>query len=243
MRVAQHVRNLVSVIGRSSPVNLFRTKPLRSRAIVLAALALSSAVAHADEFGLSGKYYVGSNGESSYSMQIAVPPGGGGLAPNLALSYSSQQGDGYMGLGWALTGLPSITRCAPTLAQDGVVGTITYTMTDKFCLDGQRLMAISGTYGADGTEYHTERDSYSRIISHGTTGNGPTWFEVHTKDGVELDFGYAPDPASAPSSNSHVVVQGRAVIPRVASPSDIEDALERLRAKLMDLKDQIRPDR
>ena len=60
-------------------------------------------------------------------------------------------------------------------------------------MDGERLVAISGSYGADGTEYRTEIDSYNKIISHGTAGTGPAWFEVHTKSGQVMEFGHTTD--------------------------------------------------
>jgi hypothetical protein len=79
----------------------------------------------------------------------------------------SQGRNGLLGLGWHLEGLPSIGRCPRTIAQDGVRGSINYDANDRFCLDGQRLVAISGTYGADGTEYRTEIESFSKVISRG----------------------------------------------------------------------------
>src|SRR4029077_17562705 len=110
-----------------------------------------------------------------------------------SLSYNSQSGNGIVGVGWSLLGLLSIGRCPKTVVQDGVSGAVTFANTDRFCLDGQRLVAISGTYGADGTEYRTEVDGFSRIISHGTAGNGPAWFEVHTKSGQIMQFGNTTD--------------------------------------------------
>src|SRR6185503_7906548 len=115
------------------------------------------------------------------------------MEPKLALVYNSQSGNGLLGVGWNLEGLSSITRCPRTMAQDGVRGAINYDANDRFCLDGQRHMAISGTYGADGTEYRTERESFTKVISYGTAGNGPVWFEVRTKDGRVLDYGHTDD--------------------------------------------------
>src|SRR5262249_6319344 len=100
---------------------------------------------------------------------------------------------GILGLGWSLGGLPSIGRCATTIATDGVRGAVTYTDNDPFCLEGQRLIAVSGGNWQGGTEYRTQIESFSRIISHGRNGNGPSWFEVHTKSGQIMQFGNTPD--------------------------------------------------
>ena len=32
-----------------------------------------------------------------------------------------------------------------------------------------------------------------KIVAHGSTGNGPDWFEVHTRNGQTLEFGHTPD--------------------------------------------------
>src|SRR5262249_36268843 len=98
-----------------------------------------------------------------------------------------------VGMGWSLSGLPSIVRCPRTFAQDGVSGGVNFDSNDRFCMDGQRLMVVSGAYGADGAEYRTEIETFTRGISHGAAGNGPAWFEVHTKSGQILQFGNTTD--------------------------------------------------
>ena len=150
---------------------------------------------------LPGQFSVGPTGAATYRIPIAVPPGTAGMAPSLSLDYSSQNGNGLLGMGWTLSGLPSIGRCPQTMAQDGVIGGINFNSYDRFCLEGQRLVAISGSYGADGAEYRTEIDSYSRILSHGAAGTGPAWFEVHTKSGQVMEFGHTAD--------SQILAQGK----------------------------------
>lgn len=59
----------------------------------------------------------------------------------------------------------------------------------------------SGSYGGDGAEYRTEIDSFSRIVSRGSAGNGPAWFEVRTKSGQIMEFGHSTD--------SQVLAQGK----------------------------------
>ncbi|HTQ13889.1 MAG TPA: FG-GAP-like repeat-containing protein, partial [Rhizomicrobium sp.] len=115
------------------------------------------------------------------------------MMPTLALAYSSQLGDGYEGLGWSLTGLASITRCPRTVKIDSVHGGVNYDSNDHFCLGGEELMAISGTYGADGTEYRLLSDNFTKIISHGTAGSGPGYFTAQLRNGATLEFGNTTD--------------------------------------------------
>ncbi|OGT19083.1 MAG: hypothetical protein A2342_01775, partial [Gallionellales bacterium RIFOXYB12_FULL_54_9] len=84
------------------------------------------------------------------------------------------------------------------LIQDGVKSAVNYTASDSLCLDGQRLVAIAGSYGSSGTEYRTEGESFSRIISYGTSGSpvtGPGYFKVWTKSGQIMEFGNTVDSA------------------------------------------------
>ena len=142
-----------------------------------------------------GQFQVGASGEASYSIPLAIPPGIAGMQPSLSLAYNSQAGNGSLGMGWALGGLSVVHRCPATLIQDGYKGGISYTSDDKLCIDGQRLVAVSGVYGADGTEYRTEKDSYSKIISYGVAGSGPQWFKVWTKGGQIMEYGNTSDSA------------------------------------------------
>ena len=163
-------------------------------------VAIAPQASFAQSMTLPGKFSVESSGSANYNIPISVPPGTAGLTPSLSFEYNSQGGNGLLGVGWSLGGLPSIGRCPPTVAQDGAFGAVTFGASDRFCMDGQRLVLLSGTYGADGGQYRTEVETYSEIISHGTAGNGPAWFEVHTKSGQIMQFGNTLD--------SQVLAQG-----------------------------------
>jgi RHS repeat-associated protein len=159
-----------------------------------------------------GQMNVSGTGALSYSVPIIVPPPTAGMGPALALDYSSQNGDGPEGIGWLLSGLPAVTRCPRTFAQDGVHGGVNFDSNDKFCMEGQRLFLVSGAYGADGSQYRTEIDSYSKIIAHGTAGSGPAWFEVHTKAGQVIELGNTSDSRVLPvkADGSGTMVTARA---------------------------------
>ena len=160
-------------------------------------LAASANGASAQMMTTPGNFEVSASGAPTYSIPIAVPPGTAGMKPSLTLEYNSQTSNGMLGVGWSLGGLPTITRCPRTIVQNGVAGGLNFNANDRFCLDGQQFKAISGTYGADGTEYRTEIDSFSRIVSHGAAGttadDGPAWFEVRTKTGQIMEFGRSGD--------------------------------------------------
>jgi hypothetical protein len=162
-----------------------------------------------------GNFRVTESGAAEYRIPIRVPPGIAGMEPKLGLVYNSQAGNGLLGVGWNFEGLSSITRCRKTLAQDGARGGgVNHDEHDRYCLDGQRLMAISGIYGADGTEYRTERESFSKVISYGAAGNGPAWFKVWTKGGQILEYGNTAD--------SRIEAQGKPTV-RVWALNKISD--------------------
>jgi len=144
------------------------------------------------------------SGAAEYRIPIQVPPGIAGMEPKLALGYNSQAGNGLLGVGWNLEGLSAVTRFPSTLAQDGVRGGVNYDANDRYCLDGRRLMAISGAYGADGTEYRTERESFTKVISYGVAGSGPAWFKAWTKSGQIIEYGNTAD--------SRIEAQGKATV-------------------------------
>jgi RHS repeat-associated protein len=130
-------------------------------------------------------------GAATYSVPIVVPPGRAGMQPSLSLNYNSRSGDGVAGMGWTISGISSIHRCPQTPEQDGKSQGVSYTNSDRLCLDGQRLVVTNGkAYGASGAQYHTEVDSHARITQVGgnLVGNS-TCFVVEQRDGRILHYG------------------------------------------------------
>ncbi len=131
-----------------------------------------------------GEFSVDHTGVATYQIPIAVPPGVSGMEPGLGLAYSSRGGNGLLGMGWYISGLSTIGRCGTTIAQDG--GTpdgVDLDDNDQFCMDGQRLMNLSGS------EYRTEVESFQKIVASGTSGNGPETFVVWDKSGNIRTYG------------------------------------------------------
>ncbi len=138
-----------------------------------------------------GNFWVNEDGSVTYNVPIQVLPGRRGVQPNLSLVYQSRGGSGMLGLRWKLAGLSSIARTGQNLADDGCLRRVNFDDDDRFALDGNRLVAIEGTYGDHRTEYRTKQDMFARIISFRSTSTrrGPDRFEVHTKDGTVLIYG------------------------------------------------------
>ena len=158
--------------------------------------ALFTVASYAAEVGsIPGSFEVSPSGAATYSIPIEVPPGINGLKPNLALVYNSQSGNGLLGQGWGLSGLSSITRCPKTLAQDGEIHGVDFTNADRLCLDGQRLLLKNGSnndadYWADGAEYRTEIETFSKV-----TKMPGEWFQVESKEGRIAEYGNTIDSA------------------------------------------------
>ncbi|MFI6132873.1 FG-GAP-like repeat-containing protein [Micromonospora sp. NPDC051141] len=138
--------------------------------------------------GSSGEGSVGDTGGSTYEIPLRVVPGRGGFAPELSLRYSSQTGNGQVGMGFGLTGLSEISRCARSVGDDGVAQGVQLGDNDLLCLNGQKLIAVKGVYGANLAEYRTLPDTHVRVVSYRSsaapsTEVGPTQFQVWRPDG------------------------------------------------------------
>ena len=126
------------------------------------------------------------------------------MEPAIALVYNSRGGNGPLGMGWSMSGFSSIHRCPRTQEQDGIAVGVNFTSSDRLCLDGQRLVKVSGAnYGDSGAQYRTEIDSFARVTQIGGNLEAPsTCFRVERKDGRIFHYGAVATSASACQSSS-----------------------------------------
>lgn len=113
---------------------------------------------------LGGSGQVTPQGAFVYSIPVSIPAGIGDLTPKLSLDYNSQGPNSPMGVGWSLGGLSSAQRCNTGLDADNIIQGVEFTSQDALCLDGQRLMLISGTNLTPGAEYRTEIESFKKVV-------------------------------------------------------------------------------
>ncbi|MFT5139912.1 MAG: hypothetical protein ACI9CB_001569, partial [Rhodothermales bacterium] len=156
---------------------------------------MTPTIASSEVGATAGQFRVDESGSATYSIPILTAPGSGGIAPQISLNYSSQSSNGPLGVGWSLGGISAITRCSQTIEQDipPITRGVNLTTTDRFCLDGQRLFLVSGTYEHSGAEYRTEIDGIARIKSVGNANSPPTSFTVERKDGSTSHYGNSTD--------------------------------------------------
>jgi len=140
---------------------------------------------------IKGSFDVNDMGAATYKIPIEIPSGGG-VDPQIAISYNSQSSSyGLLGYGFDVSGVSAITRTGYNPFTDGVKKGISYTSSDNYCLDGKRLILKSGTRGQEGAIYTVEGDPYTLVYSHGSYSNSSanTWFEVKTPDGSVYTYG------------------------------------------------------
>ncbi len=89
---------------------------------------------------INSEMEVNNSGALVYTVPVEVFNGINNFQPNLALSYSSQSGNGQAGWGWNIIGLSSITQGGTSKEIEGITRGPQYTDSDPFYLDGQRLV-------------------------------------------------------------------------------------------------------
>ncbi|WP_419237712.1 RHS repeat-associated core domain-containing protein [Photobacterium leiognathi subsp. mandapamensis] len=166
----------------------------------LLSLPLFCGYVKADAPYLDGDFHV-SGGQANYELPLDLPKGRAGHTPSLAIGYNSNGTNQELGLGWGLKGKSTITRCARTLSTDGQWGGIKFDSNDRYCVNGKRLIAITGKDGEHLTEYRTEIDDGNKYVSFNKKGSGPEYFKAWTPSGIEHTFGGTADSRLSLSNN------------------------------------------
>lgn len=147
-----------------------------------------------------GYLSVSLTGGANYDIPIAVPPGIDGIVPEISISYNSQGGNGLAGYGWNISGISVISRIPSSKFHDDHIDGVDFDLSDRFALDGERLILKSGIYGAGGAIYETENSSNLKITSHDVSpygsSYGPSYFIVYYPDGSIARYGNSLDSSS-----------------------------------------------
>lgn len=186
------------------PKNRLLTNMLLLQALLALSLLIALPItAYAELVGSLEGEIDASQGQLSWTLPLEVPAGANGLAPETSLGYSPGGGNGTLGLGFQLGGQSAITRCPATKEFDGVDGGLRLDAQSRYCLDGQRLVAVGNG------EYRTAAESFSRIIANGSIGSGPVSWIVYAKDGYIFEYGNTADAKVGSPANSNVTLAWR----------------------------------
>ena len=131
------------------------------------------------------------SGAATYQIPIVLPPGTNQVVPSLSLSYNSRSGYSNVGWGWSLSAYSVISRVPANYYYDNVVQPVQLSTDDRFALDGQRLLLVSGLYGEDGSTYGFEVENFSTVTLHGQ--GSQSWMELVTREGIVMEYGRTPD--------------------------------------------------
>lgn len=129
-----------------------------------------------------------SMGASGTNFPLKLPAGRQGMAPQLAIQYNSEGGNGWLGLGWDLP-LPFIgieTRW-------GVPRYHADLETETYTINGEQLFPVAHrqelvSRTADKVFHQRIEGAFRKIVRH---GNNPKeyWWEVTEKDGTRYSYG------------------------------------------------------
>ncbi|WP_438015644.1 SpvB/TcaC N-terminal domain-containing protein [Sorangium sp. So ce315] len=118
-----------------------------------------------------------SRGTAQLSYPIEVPPGRRGIEPALAVTYDSELGNGWLGVGWDLR--------VSAIEIDTRFGVPRYTGDELYALDGEMLRAIPGQPGR--YERRVE-GAFDRIERIGADPGSYHWV-VTDKNGTRYTYG------------------------------------------------------
>jgi hypothetical protein len=139
-------------------------------------------------------------------VAIVAPEGRLGATPHPMLSYRSGNSDGSLGVGWSLAGFSRLSRCAPTAAFGEERRDLRFDSSDPLCLDGRRLVLVSGTHGEVDADYRIEGGLERARILSGSFGSPNMLVEVIQPDASRIFFGGGAEWAVS----AHRYVQGEA---------------------------------
>ncbi len=135
-------------------------------------------------------------GSFSTVVSIDLPPFHG-IEPNLALTYNSSRGNGFIGLGWELSGLSVIERASRGR------GAPRHDANDIFLLDGQEFVpCVAGTTSPScdtGGTHTTEIESYLRIKQDMVAN---TW-EISSRDGTKTTYAAVMGPNTLTTAGTY----------------------------------------
>jgi len=174
-------------IEDKAPTILYKEEPKR---------ALRSAMPALQSVAEKGNHYVGKipftegvtpTGGKTYAIPILTAPCKG-QAPQVAIAYNSQGGNGTAGYGWNVTGASAINVVGKTIHYDGQTAAVDLSKPAEcaVALDGVRLVRNTGTL----TQYDYETSQGFVLVKKHIVGGEIAYFTVAYPNGNTATFGF-----------------------------------------------------
>ena len=183
-------------IEDKAPTILYKEEPKR---------ALRSAMPALQSIAEKGNHYVGKipftegvtpMGGKTYAIPILTAPCKG-QAPQVAIAYNSQGGNGTAGYGWNVTGASAINVVGKTIHYDGQTAAVDLSKPAEcaFALDGVRLVRNTGTL----TQYDYETSQGFILVKKHLSNGEIAYFTVAYPNGNTATFGFKNNTKTQPA--------------------------------------------
>lgn len=183
-------------IEDKAPTILYKEEPKR---------ALRSAMPALQSVAEKGNHYVGKipftegvtpTGGKTYAIPILTAPCKG-QAPQVAIAYNSQGGNGTAGYGWNVTGASAINVVGKTIHYDGQTAAVDLSKPSEcaFALDGVRLVRNTGTL----TQYDYETSQGFILVKKHLSNGEIAYFTVAYPNGNTATFGFKNNTKTQPA--------------------------------------------
>lgn len=183
-------------IEDKAPTILYKEEPKR---------ALRNAMPALQSVAEKGNHYVGKipftegvtpTGGKTYAIPILTAPCKG-QAPQVAIAYNSQGGNGTAGYGWNVTGVSAINVVGKTIHYDGQTAAVDLSKPAEcaFALDGVRLVHNTGTL----TQYDYETSQGFILVKKHLSNGEIAYFTVAYPNGNTATFGFKNNTKTQPA--------------------------------------------
>ena len=135
-------------------------------------------------------------GGKTYAIPILTAPCKG-QAPQVAIAYNSQGGNGTAGYGWNVTGASAINVVGKTIHYDGQTAAVDLSKPAEcaFALDGVRLVRNTGTL----TQYDYETSQGFILVKKHLANGEIAYFTVAYPNGNTATFGFKNNTKTQPA--------------------------------------------
>lgn len=183
-------------IEDKAPTILYKEEPKR---------ALRNAMPALQSVAEKGNHYVGKipftegvtpTGGKTYAIPILTAPCKG-QAPQVAIAYNSQGGNGTAGYGWNVIGASAINVVGKTIHYDGQTAAVDLSKPAEcaFALDGVRLVRNTGTL----TQYDYETSQGFILVKKHLANGEIAYFTVAYPNGNTATFGFKNNTKTQPA--------------------------------------------